>query len=69
MFLFGNKTKMPDPSSALPGRDQPIPTAERRCRVPNQSLFGRQCGAGSDGRRCQQRKRGVMFHVRLPAGL
>ncbi|HWM17619.1 MAG TPA: peptide-methionine (S)-S-oxide reductase MsrA, partial [Microbacterium sp.] len=29
MFLFGNKTKMPAPADALPGRDQPIPTAER----------------------------------------
>ena len=29
MFLFGNKSKMPDPSAALPGRDQAIPTAER----------------------------------------
>ena len=29
MFLFGNKTKMPDPANALPGREQPIPTAER----------------------------------------
>ena len=29
MFLFGNKSKMPDPSAALPGRAQAIPTAER----------------------------------------
>ncbi len=28
MFLFGDKTKMPEPEKALPGRDQPIPTAE-----------------------------------------
>ncbi|MEO7296442.1 MAG: peptide-methionine (S)-S-oxide reductase MsrA [Candidatus Limnocylindria bacterium] len=29
MFLFGNKTKMPDRGDALRGRDQAIPTAER----------------------------------------
>ena len=29
MFLFGNKTKMPDPGDALRGRDQALPTAER----------------------------------------
>jgi peptide-methionine (S)-S-oxide reductase len=29
MFLFGNKTKMIEPADALPGRSQPIPTAER----------------------------------------
>ena len=29
MFLFGNKTRMPDPGSALPGRGEPLPTAER----------------------------------------
>jgi len=28
MFLFGNKTKMPEPEKALPGRDQPIRTAD-----------------------------------------
>jgi peptide-methionine (S)-S-oxide reductase len=29
MFLFGDKTKMPEPEKALAGRDQPIPTADR----------------------------------------
>jgi len=29
MFLFGNKTKMPDRGDALRGRDRAIPTAER----------------------------------------
>ena len=29
MFLFGDKTKMPDPGKALPGRAEPLPTAER----------------------------------------
>ena len=29
MFLFGDKSKLPDPAKALPGRDQPIPTAAR----------------------------------------
>ncbi|MGH2379651.1 MAG: peptide-methionine (S)-S-oxide reductase MsrA [Candidatus Limnocylindria bacterium] len=29
MFLFGNKTRMPEPGDALPGRDQALPTAER----------------------------------------
>jgi peptide-methionine (S)-S-oxide reductase len=29
MFLFGSKTKMPEPADALPGRPEPIPTAER----------------------------------------
>ena len=29
MFLFGDKTTMPEPEKALPGRDQPIPTADR----------------------------------------
>jgi len=29
MFLFGNKTHMPEPGSALPGRIEPLPTAER----------------------------------------
>ncbi|MCA1588734.1 MAG: peptide-methionine (S)-S-oxide reductase MsrA [Chloroflexi bacterium] len=29
MFLFGNKSTMPDPEKALPGRDQPITTADR----------------------------------------
>jgi len=29
MFLFGNKTRMSDPGSALPGRSEPLPTAER----------------------------------------
>jgi peptide-methionine (S)-S-oxide reductase len=28
MFLFGTKSKMPDPADALPGRPDPIPTAE-----------------------------------------
>ena len=28
MFLFGDKSKMPEPAKALPGRDQPIRTAE-----------------------------------------
>ena len=37
MFLFGNKSKMPDPSAALPGRDQAIPTAERSL-INNQPL-------------------------------
>ena len=29
MFLFGDKSKMPDPDKALPGRTEPLPTAER----------------------------------------
>jgi peptide-methionine (S)-S-oxide reductase len=29
MFLFGSKTKMPEPADALPGRSEPIATAER----------------------------------------
>jgi peptide-methionine (S)-S-oxide reductase len=29
MFLFGDKTKMPDPGKALPGRAQPLPTSGR----------------------------------------
>jgi len=29
MFSFGNKTKMVDPGGALPGRPDPLPTAER----------------------------------------
>ena len=29
MFLFGDKTKMPNPGKALPGRAEPLPTAER----------------------------------------
>ena len=29
MFLFGDKSQMPDPAKALPGRPEPIPTAER----------------------------------------
>src|SRR3990170_563063 len=29
MFLFGDKSRMPEPEKALPGRDQPIPTADR----------------------------------------
>src|SRR5918999_2693391 len=29
MFLFGSKTRMPEPADALPGRSEPIPTAER----------------------------------------
>ena len=29
MFLFGNKTRVPAPGDALPGRDQALPTAER----------------------------------------
>jgi peptide-methionine (S)-S-oxide reductase len=29
MFLFGKKSRMPEPGDALPGRDQPLPTAER----------------------------------------
>ena len=29
MFLFGDKSKMPDPDKALRGRDEPLPTAER----------------------------------------
>ncbi len=29
MFLFGNKTRMPAPGDALPGRDQALSTAER----------------------------------------
>jgi peptide-methionine (S)-S-oxide reductase len=29
MFLFGNKSRMPEPGDALPGRDQALPTAER----------------------------------------
>jgi peptide-methionine (S)-S-oxide reductase len=28
MFLFGDKSKMPEPEKALPGRDQPIRTAD-----------------------------------------
>jgi peptide-methionine (S)-S-oxide reductase len=29
MFLFTDKSRMPDPAKALPGRPEPIPTAER----------------------------------------
>ena len=29
MIFFGDKTKMPEPGTALPGRDQPLPTAGR----------------------------------------
>ena len=29
MFLFGNKTRMPAPGDALPGREEALPTAER----------------------------------------
>ncbi len=29
MFLFGSKTKMPEPGTALPGREGAIPTAQR----------------------------------------
>jgi peptide-methionine (S)-S-oxide reductase len=29
MFLFGDKSKMPDPEKALPGRAEPLPTADR----------------------------------------
>jgi peptide-methionine (S)-S-oxide reductase len=29
MFFFGNKTRMPAPGDALPGREQALPTAER----------------------------------------
>jgi peptide-methionine (S)-S-oxide reductase len=29
MFLFGKKSRMPEPGDALPGRDQALPTAER----------------------------------------
>src|ERR687896_1372691 len=29
MFLFGSKTRMPEPADALPGRPERIPTAER----------------------------------------
>jgi peptide-methionine (S)-S-oxide reductase len=29
MFLFGDKSRMPEPDTALPGRDQPIATADR----------------------------------------
>ncbi|HEX2194589.1 MAG TPA: peptide-methionine (S)-S-oxide reductase MsrA [Candidatus Limnocylindria bacterium] len=29
MFSFGRKSRMPDPAEALPGRPDPIPTAER----------------------------------------
>src|SRR5918992_1769620 len=29
MFLFTEKTRMPEPDKALPGRAEPIPTAER----------------------------------------
>ncbi|MEA2651929.1 MAG: peptide-methionine (S)-S-oxide reductase [Chloroflexota bacterium] len=29
MFLFGNKTRMPVPGDALPGRERALPTAER----------------------------------------
>ena len=29
MFLFGNKTRMPAPGDALPGREEALPTAAR----------------------------------------
>ncbi len=29
MFNFGSKSRMPEPGDALPGRDTPLPTAER----------------------------------------
>jgi len=37
MFLFGDKSKMPDPDKALPGRTEPLPTAERHF-VNNSSI-------------------------------
>ena len=37
MFLFGDKSKMPEPDKALPGRDQPLSTAKRHF-VNNSSI-------------------------------
>jgi peptide-methionine (S)-S-oxide reductase len=39
MFRFGNKTRMPAPGDALPGREQALPTAERHY-VNDSSLKG-----------------------------
>jgi peptide-methionine (S)-S-oxide reductase len=38
-FLTGRKTTMPNPARALPGRDEPIPTAERH-HLNGQPLHG-----------------------------
>ncbi|MGQ0608583.1 MAG: peptide-methionine (S)-S-oxide reductase MsrA [Chloroflexota bacterium] len=46
MFLFGNKTRMPEPGDALPGRDQALPTAERH--VINDSILKGPYPAGSE---------------------
>ncbi|MEO5985627.1 MAG: peptide-methionine (S)-S-oxide reductase MsrA [Candidatus Limnocylindria bacterium] len=46
MFLFGSKTKMPEPGKALPGRETPIPTALRH-HINGASLQGPH-PAGSD---------------------
>jgi peptide-methionine (S)-S-oxide reductase len=39
MFSFGRKSQMPDPADALPGRIEPLPTAERHL-VNGQPLKG-----------------------------
>ena len=46
MFLFGNKSRMPDPGDALPGRDQALPTAERH--FINDSVLKGPYPAGSE---------------------
>ncbi|HEY8921137.1 MAG TPA: peptide-methionine (S)-S-oxide reductase, partial [Candidatus Limnocylindria bacterium] len=39
MFSFGRKSQMPDPADALPGRFEPLPTAERHL-INGQPLKG-----------------------------
>jgi len=46
MFLFGNKTRMPDPGSALPGRNEALSTAERH--FINESTLKGPYPAGSE---------------------
>ncbi len=46
MFLFGDKSKMPDPDKALPGRAEPLPTAERH--FVNGSIIKPPYPAGSE---------------------
>ncbi|MEO6579080.1 MAG: peptide-methionine (S)-S-oxide reductase MsrA [Candidatus Limnocylindria bacterium] len=46
MFLFGNKSKMPEPGKTLPGRDTALPTAARH--FVNDSTIKGPYPAGSD---------------------
>ena len=46
MFLFGDKSRMPEPDKALPGRDQPLSTAERH--FVNSSSIKPPYAAGSE---------------------